>query len=83
MLPHAARACCGPVMEALLRQGADLNGFHLSRGALTVGGAPFAIVAKKARRASLKLMLETGGADPNAIDAVGWSALHILCLCRE
>ena len=83
MLPHAARACCGPVMEALLRQGADLNSFHLQRGALTVGGAPFAIVAKKCRPRLLKLMLETGGADPNAIDAVGWSALHILCLCAS
>ena len=83
MLPHAARACCGPVMEALLRQGADLNSFHLQRGALTIGGAPFAIVAKKARPRLLKLMLETGGADPNAIDAVGWSALHILCLCAS
>ena len=83
MLPHAARACCGPVMEALLRQGADLNSFHLQRGALTIGGAPFAIVAKKARPRLLKMMLETGGADPNAIDAVGWSALHILCLCAS
>ena len=83
MLPHAARACCGPVMEALLRQGADLNSFHLQRGALTVGGAPFAIVAKKCRPRLLKLMLETGGADPNAIDAVGWSALHILCLAAS
>ena len=83
MLPHAARACCGPVMEALLRQGADLNSFHLQRGALTIGGAPFAIVAKKARPRLLKLMLETGGADPNAIDTVGWSALHILCLCAS
>ena len=45
--------------------------------------APFAIVAKKARPQLLKMMLETGGADPNAIDAVGWSALHILCLCAS
>ena len=45
MLPHAARACCGPVLEALIRQGADLNSFNFQRGALTAGGAPFAIVA--------------------------------------
>ena len=40
MLPHAARACCGPVLEALIRQGADLNSFNFQRGALTAGGAP-------------------------------------------
>jgi hypothetical protein len=28
-------------------------------------------------------MLEAGGADPNAIDAMGWSTLHILCLCAS
>lgn len=83
LLPHAARACCGPVLAALIRQGADLNSFTLQRGALTAGGAPFAIVAKKARPRLLKLMLEAGGADPNAIDAMGWSTLHILCLCAS
>ena len=25
-------------------------------------------------------MLESGGADPNAIDSMGWSTLHILAL---
>ena len=44
------------------------------------GGAPFAIVAKKARPRLLQLMLERGGADPNAIDSMGWSTLHILAL---
>ena len=83
MLPHAARACCGPVLEALIRQGADLNSFNFQRGALTAGGAPFAIVAKKARPRLLKLMLESGGADPNAIDSMGWSALHILALAAS
>ena len=81
LLPHAARACCGPVLEALIRQGADLNSFNFQRGALTVGGSPFAIVAKKARAPVLELMLRVGGADPNATDAMGWTALHILCLC--
>ena len=80
MLPHAARACCGPVLEALIRQGADLNSFNFQRGALTAGGAPFAIVAKKTRPRLLQLMLESGGADPNAIDSMGWSTLHILAL---
>ena len=83
MLPHAARACCGPVLEALIRQGADLNSFNFQRGALTAGGAPFAIVAKKTRPRLLQLMLESGGADPNAIDSMGWSALHILALAAS
>ena len=83
MLPHAARACCGPVLEALIRQGADLNSFNFQRGALTAGGAPFAIVAKKTRPRLLQLMLESGGADPNAIDSMGWSTLHILALAAS
>ena len=83
LLPHAARACCGPVLEALIRQGADLNSFNFQRGALTAGGAPFAIVAKKTRPRLLQLMLESGGADPNAIDSMGWSALHILALAAS
>jgi hypothetical protein len=83
LLPHAARSCCGPVLEALIRQGADLNSFNFQRGALTAGGAPFAIVAKKARPRLLKMMLESGGADPNAIDSMGWSTLHILALAAS
>ena len=83
LLPHAARACCGPVLEALIRQGADLNSFNFQRGALTAGGAPFAIVAKKSRPRLLQLMLESGGADPNAIDSMGWSTLHILALAAS
>ena len=83
LLPHAARACCGPVLEALIRQGADLNSFNFQRGALTAGGAPFAIVAKKVRPRLLKADARVRRRRPERHRrSMGWSALHILCLCR-
>jgi len=78
LLPHAARSSCAPVIQALVDRGADLNAYSLERGCLTTGGAPLAIVAKKARHKVIELMLNLG-ADADATDATGWTALHIVC----
>lgn len=78
ILPHAARSSCAPVIQALVDRGADLNAYNLERGCLTTAGAPLAIVAKKARHKVIELMLNLG-ADANATDATGWTALHIVC----
>ena len=56
LLPHAARSCCGPVLEALIRQGADLNSFNFQRG------SPAARLPLSPRRAAV----------PTAADARVW-----------
>lgn len=78
LLPHAARACCGPVLEALIARGADLDAFSFERGNLSSGIVPLHIVAKVARPRVLAVML-AGGGDANATDAWGWTALHFVC----